>query len=70
MTFNFEKFSTNMKAIFDTMEKYGEGRSEQDKVRTFLDKIRTMNQKLESAITSFRYKKNVNYLAVRNYPAK
>ena len=69
MTFNFEKFSTNMKAIFDTMEKYGEGRSEQDKVRTFLDKIRTMNQKLESAITSFRYKKNVNYLAVRNYPA-
>ena len=29
MTLNFEAFSTNMKANFDTMEKYGEGRSEQ-----------------------------------------
>ena len=28
MTFNFKTFSTKLKATFDTMEKYGEGRSE------------------------------------------
>ena len=46
MTFNFDTFSTNMKATFDTMEKYGEGRAEWDKVSTFLENIRTTDQKL------------------------
>ena len=51
MTLNFEAFSTNMKATFDTMEKYGEGRYYIDKVSTLLEKICTKNQKLEYAIT-------------------
>ena len=51
MTFNFETFSINMKSTFDTMDKYGEGRSNQDKDRTLQDKIRTKNQKLESTTT-------------------
>ena len=51
MTFNLDKFSTNMKSTFDTMDKYGEGRSNQEKVRTLLDKIRTKNHKLESTTT-------------------
>ena len=46
MTLNFETFSTNMKATFDNMEKYGEGISKQEKIRTILEKIRTMNKKL------------------------
>ena len=51
MRFNFETFSTKLKAIFDTMEKYVEGRSKQETFITFLDKIRTTNKKLESEIT-------------------
>ena len=46
MTFNFETFSTKMKANFDTMEKYGEVIYEQDKVSAFLENICTTNQKL------------------------
>ena len=43
MTFNFETLSTKLKASFETMEKYGEFRSEREKVITVLDKIRTTN---------------------------
>ena len=46
MTFKFETFYTNLKANFETMEKYGEGRYKQDKVVTLLEKILTKNQKL------------------------
>ena len=46
MTFNFETFSTNLKATFDTVENYGEGRSDQEKVRTFLENIHTTNKNL------------------------
>ena len=46
MTFNFETFSTNLKATFDIMEKYGEGISEQEKIRTILEKICKTNKKL------------------------
>ena len=52
------------------MEKYGEVRSEQERVITFLDKIRTTNQKLESVITFCRFNHNGNYLAATNYLAK
>ena len=69
MTFNFETFSTKLKATFDTMEKYGEGRSEREKVSTLLEKIRTSNQKLESAITFARSNHNGDYLAATNYLA-
>ena len=51
MTFNLDKFSTNMKSTFDTMDKYGEVRCKQEKVSTFLEKIRITNQRLEYAIT-------------------
>ena len=46
MAFNFETFSTNLKATFNTMEKYGEGGSDQEKVSTLLEKICTKNQNL------------------------
>mmetsp|Transcript_15996 Transcript_15996/g.23840 ORF Transcript_15996/g.23840 Transcript_15996/m.23840 type:complete len:787 (+) Transcript_15996:5053-7413(+) len=69
MTFNFETFSTKLKATFDTMEKYGEGRSEREKVSTLLEKIRTSNQKLESAITFARSNHSTDYLAATNYLA-
>ena len=46
MTLNFEAFSTNMKATFDTMENYGEGRSDQEKVKAMIEKIRTTNHNL------------------------
>ena len=46
MTFKFETFYKKLKATFDTMEKYWEVRSEQDKVRTFLKKIHMKNQNL------------------------
>ena len=48
MTFNFETFSTNMKANFDIMDKYGEGIYEQKNIRTILEKICKTNEKLES----------------------
>ena len=66
MTFNFETFSTNLKDTFDIMEKYGEGRYEQEKVITLLEKICTGNQKLESATTLYRSNNNGNYLAETN----
>ena len=69
MTLNFEAFSTNMKANFDTMEKYGEGRSNIDKFNTLLEKISTKNQKLEYAITFCRSNNNGNYLSETNYIA-
>ena len=69
MTFNFDTFSTNLKATFDTMYKYMESRYKQEKVITFLDKIHTTNQKLESAITFCRCNHNGNYLAATNYLA-
>ena len=51
------------------MYKYMEGISEKEKVRNFLDKIHTTNQKLESAITFCRYNHNGNYLAATKYLA-
>ena len=69
MAFNFETFSTNTKAKFDTMEKYGEGRSEQEKVSTLLENTRTTNHKLESTITFFRSNHNRNYPTTTNYLA-
>ena len=54
MTFKFETFSTNMKANFDIMEKYGEGIYKQKKVRTILEKICKTNKKLESETTFYR----------------
>ena len=58
MTFNFYTFSTNMKATFDMMEKYGESRYEQEKVRNLLEKIRTTNHNLEYAITFCKFNHN------------
>ena len=46
IAFKFETFSTNLKTTFDTMEKYGAGRYEREKVGTLLEKIHTMNQNL------------------------
>ena len=46
MAFNFETFSKKLKATFNTMEKYREGRSDREKVSTFLEKICTNNQNL------------------------
>ena len=46
LTFNFDTFSTKLKSTFDTIEKYGEGKYEIDKVSTFLENIRTTNQNL------------------------
>ena len=68
-TFNFETFSTKLKATFDTMEKYGEGKSEREKVSILLEKIRTSSQKLEAAITFARSNHVANYLAATNYLA-
>ena len=68
MTINFETFSTNMKATFDNMEKYGEGISKQEKIRTILEKIRTTNNNLESETTFYRSNNNGNYLAATNCP--
>ena len=67
MTFNFKTFSTNMKDTFYTMEKYGDGRSKQEKVFTLLENIFMTNQRLESEITFFRYNNNGKYLAETNY---
>ena len=50
MTCNIETLSTNLKDNFDTTEKYGEGISKIEKVRTFIDKIRMTNNNFESAI--------------------
>ena len=36
ITLNFQTFSTKLKATFDTMDNYGEGRSEKEKFITFL----------------------------------
>ena len=36
MTLNFDTFSTKLKATFDTMERYGEGRFKRYKVSAFL----------------------------------
>ena len=58
MTFNFETLSTNLKATFDTTERYGEGRSEQEKVITLLEKIYIMKNNLESTITLCSYNHN------------
>ena len=69
MTFNFDTFSKNLKDIFDTMEKYGDGRFDQEKVSAFLEKIRTVNHNLESETTFCRSNHNVNYLAAKNYLA-
>ena len=66
MTFNFKTFSTKLKATFGIMEKYGEGSYEQEKFITFLEKICTGNQKLESATTFYRSNNNGNYLAATN----
>ena len=70
MTFNFETFSTNMKATFYTTEKYGGGGSERDKVITFLENIRTTNKRLESGIKLCRYNHTGNYLAETNHLIK
>ena len=66
ITFNFETFCTKLKATLDVMEKYGEVRSKVKKVITFLEKIRMMNQKLESEITFCRSNHNGNYLSETN----
>ena len=42
------------------MDKYGEGRSEQEKVSNFLENICMMNKKLESEITFYGSNKNGN----------
>ena len=67
MKFNFETFSTKLKAIFDTMEKYGDGRFDQEKVSAFLEKISTVNHNLESETTFCRSNHNVKYLTATNY---
>ena len=36
ITFNFDTFSTKLKDTFDTMEKYGEVGSDQERFSTFL----------------------------------
>ena len=46
ITLNVQTLSTNMKATFDTMENYGEGRSDQEKVKALIEKIRTTNHNL------------------------
>ena len=43
MAFIFETFSTNMKANFDTMEKYGEGRYKRER-RLALFQIRSVQK--------------------------
>ena len=62
MILNFYTFSTNMKATFDTMKKYGKDTSEQEKVIPFLDNIHTTNHNLEYEITFCRSNHNGNYL--------
>ena len=69
MAFNFEIFYTNLKATFETMEKYGEDRSEQKKVITLIENICTTNQELEYAIYFCRSNHNGKYLTVKNYLA-
>ena len=69
MTFKFDTFSTNPKDIFDTMDKYGDGRSKQERVFTFLENIRTTNYKLQSEITFCGSNHNINYPADTNYLA-
>ena len=69
MTFNFETFSTNLKANFIIIEKYGEGRSEQEKVSIFIDNIYMRNQRLESTTNVYRSNNNGNYLTAINYRA-
>ena len=69
MTFSFEKFSTKLKATFDTIDKYGEGRSEREKVSTLIEKNRTTNQKLESAIAFEITNHSSNYLGAKKYLA-
>ena len=54
MAFNFETFYTNLKAPFETMEKYGEGGYEIEKVSTLIVQVHTTNQNLESAIALCR----------------
>ena len=48
----------------------GGGGSKRDKVITFLENIRTTNEKLESAINFCRYNHNGNYLAAKNHLIK
>ena len=67
VSFNFETFSTNIKATFDTIEKYGVGRSEREKVGIFPENIRTTNQKLGSAITFCVSNHNAKYLTATIY---
>ena len=51
------------------MDKYGEGRSKQERVFTFLENIRTTNYKLQSEITFCGSNHNINYPADTNYLA-
>ena len=67
MTFNFDIFSTNLKATFDTMEEHGKGRSKRENVSNLIEKILTTNKRLESAITFCRFNNNENRLATTNY---
>ena len=69
MKFNFETFSTKLKATFDTMKNYVEGRYEQVKVISLREKIRSTNHKLEYVIILYRYNHNRNYLYATNYLA-
>lgn len=51
-SFTFEKFSTKLKAAFDTLDKYGEPKSDREKVAILLKKV--TNDKLNSAVTLCR----------------
>ena len=66
-TFSFEKYSTKLKKSFSTLEQYGQGKSEREKVEILLGQINTNDPQLIAAITICRDSHNTTFEAACTY---